>query len=71
MAKLLEDYIDRLTLAEELGVNWRTIHRYENQPDGLPSLLIGGRRMYRLESVKAWLARRERQRNPTRGRREA
>jgi DNA-binding transcriptional MerR regulator len=71
MAKLLEDYIDRLTLAEELGVNWRTIHRYENQPDGLPSLLIGGRRMYRLESVRAWLKSRERQRNPTRGRREA
>ena len=71
MAKLLEDYIDRLTLAEELRVNWRTVHRYENQPDGLPSLLIGGRRMYRLESVKAWLERRERQRNPTRGRRTA
>ena len=71
MAKLLEDYIDRPTLAEELGVNWRTIPRYENQPDGLPSLLIGGRRMYRVDSVRAWLERRERQRNPTRGRRGA
>ena len=71
MAKLLEDYIDRPTLAAELGVNWRTIHRYENQPDGLPSLLIGGRRMYRLESVRAWLERRERKPTPPRGRRGA
>ena len=71
MAKLLEDYIDRATLAAELGVNWRTIHRYENQPDGLPSLLIGGRRMYRVDSVRAWLERRERKPNPTRGRRGA
>jgi hypothetical protein len=71
MAKLLEDYVDRATLAEDLGVNWRTIHRYENQPDGLPSLLLGGRRMYKLDSVRAWLERRERKPNPTRSRRAA
>ncbi len=49
----------------------RTVARYENEPDGLPSLIIGGRRKYRIESVRAWLERRERRPNPTRGRRAA
>ena len=71
MTNVLEGYVDRPALAQQLGVSWRTIHRYENQPDGLPSLMIGGRRMYKLDSVRAWLERRERKPNPTRGRQSA
>jgi hypothetical protein len=71
MTNILEGYVDRPALAQQLGVSWRTIHRYENLPDGLPSLMIGGRRMYKLDSVRAWLERRERKPNPTRGRRTA
>ena len=65
---LLSDYIDRPCLAESWGVSTRTLARYESLPDGLPSLLLGGRRMYKLESVRAWLERRERKPNPTRRR---
>ena len=68
MPELLENYLNRGSLARQLGVSERTVFRYENQPDGLPSLLIGGRRMYRLDSVRAWLERRERKPNPTRRR---
>ncbi len=68
MPELLENYLDRGSLARQLGVSERTVCRYENQPDGLPSLLLGGKRLYRLDSVRAWLERRERKPNPTRHR---
>jgi hypothetical protein len=68
MPELLENYLDRRSLARQLGVSERSVFRYENQPDGLPSLLLGGRRMYKLDSVRAWLERRERKPNPTRRR---
>jgi hypothetical protein len=71
MPELLENHVDRGSLARQLGVSERTVFRYENQPDGLPSLLLGGRRMYKLDSVRAWLERRERKPNPTRSRRAA
>ena len=63
---ILGDYVDRATLAHNLGISARTLWRYENQPDGLPSLMIGGRKHYRVEAVKAWLAKRERRPNPRR-----
>jgi hypothetical protein len=56
---LLADYMPRATLADQLGVCERSIARYENEPDGLPSTTIGGRKMYRLDSVRSWLAARE------------
>jgi phage terminase Nu1 subunit (DNA packaging protein) len=63
---LLDGFIDRATLADQLGCTARTIIRYENQPDGLPNLMLGGRKLYRIEAVKAWLANRERKPNPRR-----
>jgi hypothetical protein len=71
MNALLEGYIDRPTLARELGVSVRSVARYETLPDGLPSLMIGGRRLYKLASVRAWLEARERRPNPSRARRAA
>lgn len=66
MAELLEGYLDRATLAAQLNVSERTLIRYEGERDGLPSLMLGGRRLYRLEAVRQWLQRRERTPNPSR-----
>ena len=56
---ILADYLDRAALATQLDVSPRTIIRYEQQPDGLPSTTIGGRKLYRIESVVTWLRSRE------------
>ena len=48
----LADYVDRPALAGALKVSTRTISRYEGRPDGIPSVLIGGRKLYRLDSVR-------------------
>lgn len=63
---LLNDFIPRDQLANALNLSERTLLRYEQQPDGLPSLLIGGRKFYRAQSVRDWLARRETRPNPRR-----
>ena len=63
---LLHDYIQREELARELKCSERTLARYENQKDGLPSVMIGGRKFYRIEAVNTWLQKRERQPNPAR-----
>lgn len=63
---LLAGYVDRPTLARQLRCTERTLHRYENQPDGLPSLTIGGRKFYRVQAVMDWLAKRERKPNQRR-----
>lgn len=63
---LLDGYLSRDKLCEELGVTARTIRRYQSQPDGLPSTLVGGRKLYRIEAVRKWLAAQERHPNPRR-----
>jgi len=62
----LDDYPDRHTLAERLEVSWRTIARYENEPNGLPSLMLGGKRRYPWPEVLKWLEARIRRPNPRR-----
>lgn len=52
--------------ARKLGVSPRTLARYEHQPDGLPSIKIGGRKFFRKEAIAAWLKARERRPNPRR-----
>lgn len=66
MTTLLDGYITRDQLATDFGVTPRTVLRYENEPNGLPFLEVGGRKLYRPDSVRSWLAGRERQRNPRR-----
>ena len=63
---LLADYFDRSSLARELNCSERTIARYENQADGLPSLMLAGKRYYRKAAVLEFLQQRERKRNPRR-----
>lgn len=63
-APILADYLDRDALAVELRCSTRTIARYEGLSDGLPSVVIAGRKYYRREAVRQWLAKRERRPNP-------
>ena len=53
-------------LASELGVSARTLKRYENQPNGLPYIIIAGRKFRRRSVVAAWLISREQRPNPRR-----
>lgn len=64
MAALLDDYFTRSELARELNVTERTIIRYQNQPNGLPRTKMGGRTLYRRDSVLAWLKVNEQRPNP-------
>lgn len=66
MDTVLEGYVTRLKLKEELGVCDRTMARYESQPNGLPFVPIGGQKFYRVDAVREWLAKRERSRNQRR-----
>lgn len=63
---LLNDLIPRDQLARALNLSKRTLMRYEQQPGGLPSLMIGGRKFYRAQSIRDWLAKRETRPNPRR-----
>jgi len=63
---VLADYIDRATLAQQLRCTERSIARYENEPNGLPWLMVGGRKFYRISAVQAWLTKREHNPNPRR-----
>lgn len=66
MTGILQGYVDRPTLALELRVTPRTLARYEALPDGLPSTVLGGRKLYRVEAVKEWIAAREKRPNQRR-----
>ena len=50
----------------ELKVSERTLARWQDQADGLPVTRIGGRTLFRVDSVKAWLKAHERRPNPRR-----
>ena len=54
---LLAEYASRPTLAKQWGTCTRTIGRYEKE--GLPSITLGGRKLYPLEGAMAWLKNRE------------
>lgn len=66
MTGLLSEYLTRDELAAELRVTVRTIARWQAQPDGLPSTVLGGRTLYKRSSVLAWIDSHERQPNPRR-----
>lgn len=68
MTDLLDGYIERRDLAERLGVSEKTVSRYESVADGLPSVRVGARKLYRVDSVRAWLEAREHKPNPRRAR---
>lgn len=67
--ELLSEFVSREELAKLLKISPRTVDRYGTLPNGLPFLMIGGRKMFRLSSVEKWLAAREKHPNPVNSRR--
>ncbi|MER9449337.1 hypothetical protein [Mesorhizobium sp. M0254] len=65
---ILDDYLDRAALAAQLRVSQRTLIRWQNEPDGVPFILLGGRVLYRVASVKAWIEGKETKPNPRKAR---
>lgn len=61
---------DELITDEALADDWhtttRTLRRYENEPDGLPSVMVAGRKWRPVKACAAWLAGRMRKPNPRR-----
>jgi len=63
---LLDGYVTRAQLAADWNCHERTIARYELEQDGLPSLFIGGRKLYRIEDAIAFMEGRISRPNPVR-----
>lgn len=61
---------DQLIPDEQLAEQWRvtrkTLWRYENEPDGLPYWIIGGRKYRGVRASAEWLARRVKKPNARR-----
>lgn len=64
--RLLSGYVTRAQLANEWDCHERTIARYEQMIDGLASLYIGGRKLYRIEDARRFMASRITTPNPIR-----
>jgi hypothetical protein len=64
--ELLADFVEEDALADELHRHPRTIIRWTNQPDGLPFIKLGNRRLYHLPSVRDWLLHKLRKPNTRR-----
>ncbi len=67
---LLDGYLTRAQLADELRCSERTIARYEQARDGLPYMIVAGRRFYQIETVKLWMQGRVVHPNPSRMKKE-
>jgi excisionase family DNA binding protein len=66
MATILSDYLTRRQLAEQLDITTRTLDRWQSQPDAIPHVQVGGRVLFKIASVRAWLEARERHPNKRR-----
>lgn len=53
-------------LADEWNCTRRTLWRYDQQPDGLPYVIVAGRKYRPLKACRAWLAKRLKHPNPRR-----
>lgn len=65
-AAILSDYMPKAQFASELGCHERTIDNYRSQPNGLPSLTIGGKVYIPIADAREWIARRVARPNPVR-----
>ncbi len=66
---LLSDYFTQEQLAAELGVSWRTIHRWHELRIGPPRTRLGKLLLYHKESVREWMRANEIPDQRARGRR--
>ncbi|TIQ46730.1 hypothetical protein [Mesorhizobium sp.] len=63
---IMTEYVTQSQLAAALGLTTKTLQRYGQLPDGLPSLRLGGKTLYRVSTVRDWIAKRETRPNPRR-----
>jgi hypothetical protein len=56
---VLSEYMSLDELAEELGVNKRTLDRWHTSRNGPPRTYVSRRPIYRREAVLQWLRKRE------------
>jgi hypothetical protein len=64
--KLLDGFLDLVPFANEVERDPRTVRRWLDQPDGLPSTRLGSRILIHVPTARDWLFSRMRGRNPTR-----
>lgn len=62
---VLDGYVNRVELAEQLKVKPRTISEWIARPDGLPHVKLGKAYFFRLADVTAWVEGRICVRNKT------
>jgi predicted DNA-binding transcriptional regulator AlpA len=68
LAKLvLEGYLRREELAQQLRLSPRTIDRWEALRKGPPRISVGRTILYNIQSVQEWLLSNERQPSPSKG----
>ncbi len=58
-SSILAEYLTPKQLAKELGVSLRTVERWHQFRHDPPRVALGRMRLYRLESIKAWLIQSE------------
>ncbi len=61
---VLEGFLRREELAQQLGLSPRTIDRWHALRNGPPRVCLGRTILYRVESVREWLRSREQQLSP-------
>jgi predicted DNA-binding transcriptional regulator AlpA len=66
---VLEGFLRRDELAQQLGLSPRTIDRWESLRQGPPRVSVGRTILYNIQSVREWLLSREQQPFPTKRRR--
>jgi hypothetical protein len=66
---LLADFAETGQLAKEFKRHERTVRNWTNEPNGLPFVKLGKRRLIHIPTAREWLLKKLRQPNPVRRRR--
>jgi hypothetical protein len=64
--KILEGYVGVAQVAADFKKHPRTIHRWMDQPNGLPYVKVGRDRLIHIETARQWIFDQMRRPNPTR-----
>jgi hypothetical protein len=66
MSELLADFLDLDAFAAQVARHPRTVHRWRNEPDGLPSTKMGNRILIHVPTAREWLLGKMKPPNPRR-----
>jgi DNA-binding transcriptional MerR regulator len=61
---ILDGFVSQQEAASQLQTTPRNLRRWENQPDGLPSVTLGRRKFYSIEDLRNFIEKRKRFPNP-------